>query len=127
MAGDCPADAPQGDGVYGLLLGWAVVNQQPKHSMDTPPAGGLTEERRAEYWRRNLRLVVGLLLVWAAVSFGCGIMLHHWLDQWTLPGSGFPIGFWFAQQGSILVFIAIVFFYARKMNQLDREFDAEED
>jgi len=100
---------------------------QRRHSMDRPPAGGLTEERRAEYWRSNLRLVVGLLLVWAAVSFGCGILLHHWLDQWTLPGSGFPVGFWFAQQGSILVFIGIVFFYAHKMNQLDREFDAEEE
>lgn len=98
-----------------------------KHSLDRPPAGGLSPERRAEYWRRNLRLVLGLLVVWAAVSFGCGILLHAWLDQWTLPGSGFPLGFWFAQQGSILVFIAIVFFYARKMNQLDHEFDAQED
>lgn len=96
-------------------------------TQDQPLAGGLTPERRAEYWRRNLRLVFSLLFVWAAVSFGCGILLHHWLDQWNLPGTHFPLGFWFAQQGSILVFIGIVFFYAYKMNQLDREFHAEEE
>ncbi|MHC4822393.1 MAG: DUF4212 domain-containing protein [Planctomycetota bacterium] len=98
-----------------------------KHSQDHPPAGGLTPERRDAYWRRNLRLVVGLLVVWATVSFGCGILLHPWLDQYTIPGSGFPLGFWFAQQGAMLVFIGIVFFYAWRMNRLDREFNAEED
>lgn len=98
-----------------------------KHSQDRPPAGGLSPEKRAEYWRRNLRLVLGLLAIWAGVSFGCGILLHDWLDQWHMPGSGFPVGFWFAQQGAMLVFIAIVFFYAWRMNRLDREFGAEED
>lgn len=98
-----------------------------QHSKSRPPAGGLAPERRAEYWRRNLRLLGGLLVIWAAVSFGCGILLHEWLDQWRLAGSGFPLGFWFAQQGSMLVFIAIVFYYARKMNQLDREFNADEE
>ena len=98
-----------------------------RHTKSRPPAGGLSPEKRAEYWRRNLRLVGGLLVLWAAVSFGCGILLHRWLDQWRLAGSGYPIGFWFAQQGAMFVFIGIVFFYARKMNQLDREFDAAED
>lgn len=98
-----------------------------RHSKSRPPAGGLTPEQRTQYWRRNLRILAVLLSIWAIVSFGCGILLHHWLDQWRLAGSGYPIGFWFAQQGSIFVFIGIVFFYARKMNQLDREFDADED
>ena len=98
-----------------------------RHSLDRPPAGGLSAEKRAAYWRRNLRLVLGLLVIWAGVSFGCGILLHDWLDQWMMPGSGFPLGFWFAQQGAMLVFIAIVFFYAWRMNRLDREFGAEED
>jgi putative solute:sodium symporter small subunit len=98
-----------------------------RHSLDRPPAGGLSAEKREAYWRRNLRLVVSLLLVWGAASFGCSILLHDWLDQWTLPGSGFPLGFWFAQQGSLLVFIAIVFIYAWRMNKLDREFGAAED
>ena len=99
----------------------------PRHSQDRPPAGGLSADRRAAYWARNVRLLTVLLLVWGAVSFGAGILLHHWLDRWTLPGSGFPIGFWFAQQGSILVFVVLVFVYARRMNRLDREFGVDED
>ena len=99
----------------------------PRHSQDRPPAGGLTPERRTAYWARNVRLLTGLLLVWASVSFGAGILLHRWLDQWMLPGSGFPLGFWFAQQGSILVFVALVFVYARRMNRLDREFGVDEE
>jgi putative solute:sodium symporter small subunit len=101
--------------------------ESPQHSQARPPAGGLSKNRRAEYWRRNLRLLSALLTIWAMVSFGCGILLHHWLDQWKLAGSGFPLGFWFAQQGSMLVFILLVFYYARKMNQLDQEFGVKED
>ncbi|MCP4093218.1 MAG: DUF4212 domain-containing protein [Planctomycetes bacterium] len=83
--------------------------------------------KQEEYWHRNLRLVFGLLFIWGAVSFGCGILLHHYLDNYTLPGSHFPLGFWFAQQGSMLTFIVIVFFYAWRMNKLDHEFDVEEE
>lgn len=72
-------------------------------------------------WTRTLRLTGGLLAVWAAVSFGGGVFLRRWLDQWHLPGTGFPLGFWFAQQGSILIFIALIVVYARAMNRLDRE------
>jgi putative solute:sodium symporter small subunit len=79
------------------------------------------------YWRRNIRLVLSLLAVWAFVSFGCGILLHDWLDQWKILGTGFPVGFWFAQQGSILVFIALVFVYARRMDRLDKEFGVKEE
>ena len=82
---------------------------------------------RREYWRRNLQLVLRLLAVWAFVSFGCGIFLHPWLDQWRVPGTAFPLGFWFAQQGSILTFVVLVFVYARRMNQLDKEFGVDED
>ena len=83
--------------------------------------------KQEQYWRRNLRLLFGLLLIWGAVSFGCGILLHHLLDNYTLPGSHFPLGFWFAQQGSMMTFIVIVFFYAYRMNKLDHEFDVEEE
>ncbi len=99
----------------------------PRHSLDRPPAGGLTPERQAQYWARNLRLLAVHLAIWAASSFGCGILLKPWLDQWKLAGSGFPLGFWFAQQGSILVFVALVFSYARRMNRLDREFEVDEE
>ncbi len=79
------------------------------------------------HWTRTLRLTGALLAVWAAVSFGGGIFLRRWLDQWSVPGTGFPLGFWFAQQGSILVFIALIFVYARAMNRLDREHGVQED
>ena len=85
-----------------------------------------SQERGSQYWRRNIRLLLGLLAVWATVSFGCGILLHHYLDNYTMPGTEYPLGFWFAQQGSILAFIAIVFYYAHAMGKLDREFDLEE-
>lgn len=98
----------------------------PRHSLDRPPGGGLTPERQAAYWTRNVRLLTALLLPWAAVSFGAGILFRDWLDQWTLPGTAFPLGFWFAQQGSILVFIVLIFVYARRMERLDREFGVDE-
>jgi len=56
------------------------------------------------YWQANLKLLAKLLVVWFAVSFGCGIILVDWLDQFTI--AGFKLGFWFAQQGAIYVFVA---------------------
>mgnify|MGYP001573847460 CR=1 FL=1 len=87
----------------------------------------LTPEQQSAYWKRNLRLLALVLLPWALVSFGAGVVFRKWLDQWHLPGTHFPLGFWFAQQGSILVFIGLIFFYAWRMNRLDREFGVEED
>lgn len=78
-----------------------------------------------EYWRRNLRLIIGCLIVWFVVSFGFGIFLADALNGIRL--GGYKLGFWFAQQGSIYIFIALIFFYANKMNSLDKEFDVEED
>jgi len=94
----------------------------PPAAPEADPAG-----RRRAYWLANVRAVTALLLVWGAVSFGCGILLADWLNHFRLPGSGFPLGFWFAQQGSIYVFVAIIFFYAWRMNKLDRQFDVHED
>lgn len=76
------------------------------------------------YWRANLRLLAILLAVWFAVSFGCGIFLTDWLNQFSL--GGYPLGFFFAQQGSIYVFIALIFIYVWRMNRLDRQFDVDE-
>lgn len=73
------------------------------------------------YWRQNLRVMAALLLVWAAVSFGCGILLADWLNQYRLPLTGFPLGFWFAQQGSIVVFVLCILLYCLAMNRLDRQ------
>lgn len=77
------------------------------------------------YWRANLRLMGWLLAIWFVVSYGCGILFVDQLD--TIRFGGFKLGFWFAQQGSIYVFVALIFFYVWKMNKLDREFDVEEE
>lgn len=94
-----------------------------------PRWDGATEagSRLDEYWRRNLRWVAGLLAVWFLVSYGFGIVLAEPLDQVRIPGTGFPLGFWFAQQGAIYVFVALIFVYARVMNRLDREFGLSEE
>ena len=77
------------------------------------------------YWQENLRLVAGCLAVWFAVSFGCGILLVDVLDR--IPLGGFRLGFWFAQQGSIYVFLVLIFFYAWRMARLDRKHGVEEE
>jgi putative solute:sodium symporter small subunit len=76
------------------------------------------------YWKANLRLMGCLLVVWFAVSYGCGILFVDQLDEIRI--GGFKLGFWFAQQGSIYVFVALIFFYVWKMNKIDREFDLDE-
>jgi putative solute:sodium symporter small subunit len=81
----------------------------------------------AAYWRANLRLVLTLMAVWFAVSLGAGVLFREFLDQWTLPGTGFPLGFWFAQQGSILVFVVLIAIYVRGAARLDRRFGVEEE
>ena len=77
------------------------------------------------YWKTNLKYLAILLGIWFTVSFLFGIILAEYLNQFMI--GGFPLGFWFAQQGSILVFIVIVFYYAHAMSKLDREFDLEEE
>jgi len=71
------------------------------------------------YWRTNLRVLLTLLSAWFAVSFGLGILLVEPLNRFHI--GGFPLGFWFAQQGSIYVFIVLVWVYARWMDQIERD------
>lgn len=80
--------------------------------------------QRDAYWRANLRLVAGLLAVWFAVSFGCGILWVDWLDQFQF--FGFKLGFWFAQQGSILSFVVLIAVYVVMMQRLDRKYGVNE-
>ena len=82
--------------------------------------------RHKEYWRRNIRYVGILLAIWFSVSFGCGIVFAEALNSFRVPGTHFPVGFWFAQQGSIYVFVVLIFVYVWLMNRLDREFDVDE-
>jgi putative solute:sodium symporter small subunit len=83
------------------------------------------DSKSAQYWKANVRLVTALMVVWFVVSFGFGIILADPLNAIRIGGVG--LGFWFAQQGSILVFILLIFFYTARMNALDREFDVHED
>ncbi len=78
-----------------------------------------------EYWAANIRLVKVSLVIWALVSFGFGILFRPLLKGITIGGT--DLGFWFAQQGSILVFIVIIFFYAWRMNALDKKFGVDEE
>ena len=73
-----------------------------------------------DYWVANLKLVASLLLIWFFVSFGCGILFADYLDQFTF--FGFKLGFWFAQQGSIYVFVILIFIYINRMKKLDQKF-----
>lgn len=75
------------------------------------------------YWRANLRIMFVLLAVWAVVSLGCGVLLADWLNQWKL--GGFPLGFWFAQQGSIITFVLCILVYCVLLNRLDRRHHEE--
>ena len=77
------------------------------------------------YWRTNIRLVVILLVIWAVVSFGFGILLRPMLESVSIGGT--DLGFWFAQQGSILVFLVLIFFYAWRMNAIDRKYGVDEE
>ncbi len=77
-----------------------------------------------QYWKENLRLLAILLVIWFVVSYGCGILFAESLNQFHL--GGFPVGFWFAQQGSIYVFILLIFYYVYKMNRLDTKYDVNE-
>ncbi len=83
------------------------------------------QEDAGGYWAANVRIITVSLVIWAIVSFGFGILLRPLLAGIEVGGT--DLGFWFAQQGSILVFLALIFFYAWRMNKLDREYGVEED
>jgi len=77
------------------------------------------------YWKATLSLLARVLVIWFLVSFGAGILFAEWLN--TIKIGGYPLGFWFAQQGSMYVFVALIFYYAKKMGEIDRRFDVHED
>ena len=77
------------------------------------------------YWKATLSLLTKILIIWFLVSFGAGILFAPMLNGISL--GGYPLGFWFAQQGSIYVFVVLIFYYAKRMGEIDREFDVHED
>ncbi|MDN3668878.1 DUF4212 domain-containing protein [Echinicola jeungdonensis] len=82
------------------------------------------QEKMKAYWRKNIKILLSLLAVWFTVSFGFGIILAEPLNHIQL--GGYKLGFWFAQQGSIYVFVVLVFVYVWLLNRLDRKFDVHE-
>ncbi|HWM28090.1 MAG TPA: DUF4212 domain-containing protein [Woeseiaceae bacterium] len=85
----------------------------------------MTPEKRSLYWRANLRLVAVCMVVWFVCSYVFGILLVEQMNRITI--GGFKLGFWFAQQGSIYLFVLLIFFYAWRMNGIDRKYDVHED
>ena len=81
-------------------------------------------EKSQKYWKKNLQYLAILLSLWALVSYGFGILLKNTLDQ--IPLGGFKLGFWFAQQGSIYVFVILIFVYVWLMNRLDKKYGYQE-
>ena len=82
-------------------------------------------ERHAAYWRENVKLLLALLLIWFAVSFGAGILFVDLLNNIKI--GGFKLGFWFAQQGSILIFVVLIFVYAARMCTIERRFGVSDE
>ena len=81
------------------------------------------KDRAQAYWRANIRLLVILMSVWFMVSLGAGVLLRDFLDQWRI--GGYPLGFWFAQQGSIYAFIILIVVYVRRMSAIERDLGDE--
>ena len=82
------------------------------------------QERRTAYWKKNVSLITLFMSIWALVSLVAGILLVQPLNQITI--GTIPLGFWFAQQGSIIVFVCLIFIYAKVMDGVDKEFGVSE-
>jgi putative solute:sodium symporter small subunit len=85
----------------------------------------LSQEQADAYWQANIKLVTKLLIVWFIVGFGCSILFVDLLN--TIQIGGYKLGFWFAQQGAIYVFVILIFYYAKKIHQIDVEFGVDEE
>jgi putative solute:sodium symporter small subunit len=109
-----------------LLL---IVRRSVAHYRATCPRFPLEETSMQHdssgYWKATLSLLTKILIVWFVVSFGAGILFADLINGIHL--GGYPLGFWFAHQGSIYIFIVLIFYYAKKMGDIDREFDVHED
>lgn len=84
----------------------------------------MSPEKAQAYWKENISTILKLLVVWFIVSFGCGILFINELN--TIEISGVKLGFWFAQQGSIYVFVILIFVYVAKMTSIDEKYDVHE-
>ena len=92
---------------------------------ETPENAATLRKHRNDYWRANIRILATLLSIWAFVAFACSIFLMDWLDQFYI--AGFPLGFWFSQQGAMLIFVLIIFVYHFWMERVEREHGVSDD
>ena len=99
--------------------GTVPVNHQDKTAENIDLHDPRSVDSIARYWRKNMLIMVLLLIVWAVVGLGCGVLLADRLNHFAL--GGFPLGFWFAQQGSIIVFILLILAYCVLLNRLDSQ------
>lgn len=83
----------------------------------------MSDSSANSYWKSNLKLVLSLLSVWFLISFGCGILFVDALDNFRF--GGFKLGFWIAQQGAILVFVALIYIYIWGMDKLDKKYEQD--
>ncbi len=90
-----------------------------------PDTQVISKEVAENYWRANIALLMKLLTIWFLVSFGAGIVFVEFLNEFSI--FGFKLGFWFAQQGSILVFVLLIFIYSHKMHRLEAAFHIDDD
>ena len=95
----------------------------PAHSLHDESV--LSEKSLQSYWRANRRIVTTLLTIWAVITFGFCILMGEWLDQFSI--GGFPLGFWFSQQGGMLIYIALIFIYHLWMLKIEREHGVDDD
>lgn len=85
----------------------------------------LSKDKASAYWQANIKLMLKLLVIWFVVAYGCSILFVDLLN--TIQIGGYKLGFWFAQQGSMYVFVALIFYYAKKIGDLDRQYGVEEE
>ena len=85
----------------------------------------MSDKNRQDYWRKNLQYLAILLSIWFIASYGCGILWAEQLNKIQI--GGFKLGFWFAQQGSIYIFVVLIFVYVNLMNKLDKAYGVNED
>jgi putative solute:sodium symporter small subunit len=97
-----------------------MAEHVPLDNGPRPQRSPAEKESLRRYWLSNLRIMAVLLVVWFIAGLGCGVLWADKLNEFTLPGTAFPLGFWFAQQGSIVVFVVVILVYCVLMNRLDR-------
>jgi putative solute:sodium symporter small subunit len=100
------------------------LKRQKHHSEEMTFMATASDNNAKAYWSATLGLLTKVLIIWALCSYGAGILFAPMLNGIHL--GGYPLGFWFAQQGSIYIFIALIFYYAVKMGQIDRKFGMDE-